>query len=69
VSINESSALHNGGNGGRPAALVLFRAISRRDWDSLQGWHKSCPGSTVEHLEHGLYVLTVPTGGAEEAAA
>jgi hypothetical protein len=51
-----------------PAALVLFRIISRRDWDRLQSWHKSCPGSTVEHLEHGLYVLTVPAGSAEAAA-
>jgi hypothetical protein len=47
----------------------MFRIISRYDWDQLQGWHRSCPGSTVEHLAHGLYVLTVPAGGADEAAA
>ena len=48
---------------------ILFRIISRHDWDRLQGWHRSCPGSTVEHLMHGLYVLTIPAGGAYEAAA
>jgi hypothetical protein len=49
----------------------MFRIISRHSWDVLQGWHRSCPGSTVEHLAHGLYVLTVPAGGsfADEAAA
>jgi hypothetical protein len=47
---------------------VLFRVISRRDWDRLQGWHRACPGSTVEHLMHGLFVLTIPAGGAEVAA-
>jgi hypothetical protein len=51
-----------------PTALVLFRIISRRDWDRLQSWHKSCPGSTVEHLEHGLYVLTIPAGGTVAVA-
>ena len=48
----------------RAEVMVMFRIISRRDWDRLQGWHQSCPGSTVEHLMHGLYVLTIPTGGA-----
>ncbi len=48
--------------------MVLFRIISRRDWDGLQGWHRSCPGSTVEHLMHGLFILTIPAGGAEVAA-
>jgi hypothetical protein len=55
----------------RTEVMVMFRIISRHDWDQLQGWHKSCPGSTVEHLAHGLYVLAVPAGGAfaGEAAA
>jgi len=48
--------------------MVLFRIISRRDWDRLQGWARSCPGSEVEHLMYGLYVLTIPAGGAEVAA-
>lgn len=43
---------------------VLFRIISRRSWDELQGWHRTCPGSTIEHLHAGLYVLTIPAGGA-----
>ncbi len=46
--------------------MVLFRIISRRSWDELQSWHEACPGSTVEHLMYGLYVLTVPPGGAGE---
>ena len=49
--------------------MILVRIISRRDWDRLQGWHKSCPGSTIEHLMHGLFVLTIPTGGAGRLAA
>jgi hypothetical protein len=53
----------------RTEVMVMFRIISRRSWDELQGWHKSCPGSTVEHLYAGLYVLAVPAGGACEAAA
>ncbi len=48
--------------------MVLGRIITRRDWDRLQGWHRSCPGSTVEHLMFGLYVLTIPAGCAEVAA-
>ncbi len=49
--------------------MILVRIITRRDWDRLQGWHKSCPGSTIEHLMHGLFVLTIPTGGAGRVAA
>jgi hypothetical protein len=47
----------------RTELLVMFRILRRREWEALQSWHKSCPGSTVEHLAHGLYVLTVPAGG------
>jgi hypothetical protein len=55
----------------RTELTIMFRIISCHSWDVLQGWHRSCPGSTVEHLAHGLYVLTVPAGGsfADEAAA
>lgn len=48
----------------RAEVMVMFRIISRHDWERLQGWHQSCPGSAVEHLMHGLYVLTITTGGA-----
>jgi hypothetical protein len=48
--------------------MVLFRILTRRSWDELQAWHRACPGSTVEHLYRGLYVLTIPAGGAGEAA-
>ena len=57
---------------GRIEVMVMFRILTRREWDNLQSWHKSCPDSTVEHLEYGLYVLTVPAGGSlcqGEAAA
>jgi hypothetical protein len=47
---------------------ILFRIISRRSWDELQAWHRACPGSTAEHLYAGLYVLTIPAGGAGLAA-
>jgi hypothetical protein len=54
----------------RTELTIMFRIISRHSWDVLQGWHRSCPGSTVEHLAHELYVLMVPAGGsfADEAA-
>ncbi len=41
---------------------IVFRIISRREWNRLHGWHRACPGSRIEHLMHGLYVLHVPTG-------
>ncbi len=46
--------------------MVLFRIISRRSWDELQGWYEAFPGSQIEHLMKGtgLYVLTIPSGGA-----
>jgi hypothetical protein len=46
--------------------VVLFRIISRRSWDELQGWYEAFPGSQIEHLMKGtgLYVLTIPSGGA-----
>ena len=53
----------------RTEVMVMFRIISRHDWDRLQGWRRSCPGSTVEHLMRGLYVLTIPAGGAGGARA
>ncbi len=51
----------------RTELSVLFKIISRHSWDELQAWHHACPGSRIEHLMHGLYVLTIPTGGAEVA--
>lgn len=47
---------------------VLFRILTRRSWDELQAWHRACRGSRVEHLMYGLYVLTIPAGGAGLAA-
>ncbi len=53
-----------------PAELsVLFRIISRRDWDRLLSWRAAFPGSRIEHLMHGLYALHVPAGVREGGAA
>ncbi len=54
------------GDGGM---MVMFRIISRHSWNVLQGWHKACPGSTVEHLMYGLYVLIIPAGRMNRGAA
>ncbi|MBA2713730.1 MAG: hypothetical protein H0U55_09295 [Rubrobacteraceae bacterium] len=53
----------------RTEVMVMFRILTHREWDALQGWHASCPGSTVEHLYRGIYVLTIPAGGACEETA
>lgn len=43
--------------------MVLFKIISRRSWDNLQGWHEAFPGSRIEHVMHGIYVLHIPVAG------
>jgi hypothetical protein len=53
----------------RTEVMVLFRIIGRHSWDRLQAWHRSCPGSTVEHVLYGIYVLHIPPGGSGEVAA
>lgn len=47
--------------------LVLYRVISRRDWDRLQDWLKACPGARAERLYAGTYAIFIPAGGAVEA--
>ena len=49
--------------------IILFRIISRRSWDRLQGLHEAFPGSQVEHVLHGIYVLIIQPGGAKRSAA
>lgn len=49
--------------------MVMFRILSKRSWVALQELHEVCPGSHIEHLERGLYVLFLPAGGAVEGAA
>ncbi len=44
--------------------LLLFRILTRREWDELQSWHEALPGSRVEHLMYGLYVLYAEPDGA-----
>jgi hypothetical protein len=53
----------------RTEVTVLFRIIGRHRWDRLQSWHRSCPGSTVEHVLYGIYVLHIPPGAANEYEA
>ena len=50
--------------------IILFRIISRRSWDRLQGLHEAFfPGSRVEHVLHDSYVLIIEPGGARRSAA
>ncbi len=50
--------------------MVLFRIISRRSWDELQGWREALPGSQIEHIQKGtgIFVLHVPPGGTKESS-
>jgi hypothetical protein len=52
-----------------PELTVLFRIISRHDWDRLLGWRAACTGSCIEHLMHGLYALHMPAGAVQEGEA
>lgn len=49
--------------------MVLFRIISRRSWDELQSWHEAFPGSRIEHVLYGIYVLVIEPGDARRLAA
>ena len=50
--------------------MIMFRILTRRNWDRLHGWREACPGSRVEHLMYGLYVLHLPAeAGLEEGEA
>jgi hypothetical protein len=48
--------------------VVLFKIISRRSWDELHRWHEAIPGSRIEHVLYGMYVLIIPQGGTGELA-
>ncbi len=52
----------------RPAEplLLLFRILTRREWDRLQEMHRSFPGSVVEHVAAGIFVLHIKPGAARE---
>jgi len=61
--ILDPSSLHHS----PPETLVvLFKIISRRSWDELHRWHEALPGSRIEHVLYGMYVLIVPQGGTRE---
>lgn len=49
--------------------MISFRIISRGSWDRLQGWHEALPGSRIEHVLYGIYVLIVPSGGVKRFLA
>ncbi len=44
--------------------IILIRIISHRSWDELQSLHEAFPGSRMEHVLDGTYVLVVKPGGA-----
>ena len=50
--------------------MILFRVLSRRSWDELQGWHEAFPESRLEHVltGTGIFVLYIPAGGARRLA-
>ena len=48
--------------------IILFRITSRRSWERLQDVHEAFPGSRVEHVMHGIYVLTIEPGGTRRSA-
>ena len=50
------------------ALAVLFRIIGRRPWDELQSWHKVLPGSRIEHIGRGIYVLIIEPGASTSIA-
>lgn len=53
----------------RPETLViLFRIITHESWRELQGWHEALPGSRMEHVLHGIYVLIIEAGGVRRLA-
>jgi len=48
--------------------LVLFRNISRFDYDRMHAWAESFPNSKVEHVMHGIFVVAIDAGVEGEAA-
>jgi len=63
--ILDPSSLHHS----PPETLVvLFKIISRRSWDELHRWNEALPGSRIEHVLYGIYVLIIPQGGTRELA-
>jgi transposase len=51
---------------GPEGVMVLFRIISSRSLEELRASHTAFPGSRVEHVMHGIYVLIIEPGGAME---
>lgn len=49
--------------------LVLFKVITRQSWRRVQTFVEAHPGSRLEHVSAGIYVVHVPAGGALEASA
>jgi hypothetical protein len=49
--------------------LLLFRILTRLEWNRLQEMHRSFPGSAVEHVAAGIFVLHIKPGGARRLEA
>ena len=45
--------------------VVLFRIISRKSWEQLQALHEAFPGSSIEHVLYGIYVLKLSQAMSE----
>jgi hypothetical protein len=46
----------------------VWRIYTRLQWDAMQREYVSHPGSSLVHIYAGVYVLTTPAKGPEEAA-
>ena len=49
--------------------VVLNKTTTRESWNRLRAWHAALPGSRIEHVLRGIFVLHVPSGGAKDLAA
>jgi hypothetical protein len=38
----------------------VWRIITRRQWDAMQAEYVRHPGSSLVHIDAGVYVLTTP---------
>jgi hypothetical protein len=51
----------------RTDTLVVWRVITRRDRVAMQRYQMETPGSTIEHILAGIYVVVVPSEDVEAA--
>ena len=54
---------------GPDGLMVSFRIDSSRSLEELRALHEAFPGSRVEHVMYGSYVLIIEPGGAKGRVA